>query len=98
MLPRVSLLEAQQNPRSILELLARVSRKLALVYLPVYVALMVVGRDFIVFLFTRQYLDSWPIRQGGRASTLDRDLDTRRECGNPGRRSHRRQARAIAPA
>jgi O-antigen/teichoic acid export membrane protein len=61
LLPRVSLLEAQQNPRPILELLARASRKLALVYFPVYVALMVVGRDFIVFLFTRQYLDSWPI-------------------------------------
>jgi O-antigen/teichoic acid export membrane protein len=61
MLPRVSLLEAQQNPRPILELLARVSRRLALVYFPVYVLMMVVGRDFIAFLFTPQYGASWPI-------------------------------------
>jgi O-antigen/teichoic acid export membrane protein len=61
MLPRVSLLESRQDPRPILELVARAARKLALVYFPVYVLLMVVGRDFIVFLFTRQYLDSWPV-------------------------------------
>jgi O-antigen/teichoic acid export membrane protein len=61
MLPRVSLLEAQQSSRPILELLARASRKLALVYFPMYVLLMVVGREFIAFLFTRQYLDSWPV-------------------------------------
>ena len=61
MLPRVSQLESQQNSRLILELVARASRKLALVYFPVYAFLMVAGREFIAVLFTRQYLDSWPI-------------------------------------
>lgn len=61
MLPRVSLLEQQQDPRRILVLVASVARKLALVYFPMYVFLMVVGREFIVLLFTRQYLASWPV-------------------------------------
>ena len=61
MLPRVSLLEHQQDARRILELVASVARKLALVYFPMYVFLMVVGRDFIVLLFTTQYIASWPV-------------------------------------
>jgi O-antigen/teichoic acid export membrane protein len=61
MLPRVSLLEAQRDPRPILDLLARASRKLALACFPVYALMMVVGREFIVFLFTAQYAGSWPI-------------------------------------
>jgi O-antigen/teichoic acid export membrane protein len=61
MLPRVSLLEQQQDPRPILELVASVARKLALVYFPIYALLMVVGREVIVLLFTAQYLSSWPV-------------------------------------
>jgi hypothetical protein len=36
-------------------------RKLAAIYFPLYALLMVVGREFISFLFTTQYLASWPI-------------------------------------
>src|SRR5262245_12215985 len=61
MLPRVSRLEQEQDPRPILELVASVARKLALVYFPMYAFLMVVGPEFIVLLFTRQYLASWPV-------------------------------------
>jgi O-antigen/teichoic acid export membrane protein len=61
MLPRVSRLEQDQDRRQILELVARVARKLALFYFPIYVFLMVVGREFITVLFTRQYLASWPL-------------------------------------
>jgi hypothetical protein len=34
-------------------------RKTALIYLPVYALLMAVGREFIVFLYTRNYAASW---------------------------------------
>lgn len=61
MIPQVSLLEKQGNHREILALAARVSRKLALVYLPLYAFLIVMGREFLTFLFTRQYASSWPI-------------------------------------
>ena len=61
MLPRVSQLELANNTRHIVELLSRVCRKLALIYFPLYVLLMIVGRDFITLLFTKQYAGSWPI-------------------------------------
>ena len=61
MLPRVSRLEQEQDPRPIIGLVASVARKLALVYFPMYAFLIVVGREFIVLLFTRQYLASWPV-------------------------------------
>jgi O-antigen/teichoic acid export membrane protein len=61
MLPRVSRLEQEEKPRDILQLLARVARKLALVYFPVYVFLLVAGREIITLLFTSQYAASWPI-------------------------------------
>jgi O-antigen/teichoic acid export membrane protein len=61
MLPRVSRLEQEEDSRAILLLVARVARKLALVYFPLYVFLLVVGREFIVLLFTRQYASSWPV-------------------------------------
>jgi len=61
MLPRVSRLEEDADPREILLLLARVARKLAIVYFPMYVFLIVTGREFITLLFTRQYVASWPI-------------------------------------
>ena len=35
--------------------------RLAAVYFPLYVLLLVVGREFILFLFTPRYLPSWPI-------------------------------------
>lgn len=60
-IPRVSYLQKVGARREIVELLARVTRKLALVLLPLYALLLVVGREFLVFLFTEQYAESWPI-------------------------------------
>ena len=61
MIPRISLLQARNEPREIILLTARVMRKLAAIYLPLYVFLLVMGREFITLLFTEQYLDSWPV-------------------------------------
>jgi O-antigen/teichoic acid export membrane protein len=61
MIPQVSLLQKQKANREILALAARVARKLALVYLPLYAFLIVMGRDFLTVLFTHQYDASWPI-------------------------------------
>jgi O-antigen/teichoic acid export membrane protein len=60
-LPRINELESRNQRRQILELVAVAARKLALVYFPVYGILMVTGRELIEVLFTRQYIDSWPI-------------------------------------
>ena len=61
LLPRISYLQEQGQARQILELLANATRKLAIVIIPVYVFLMVTGREFITFMFTRAYAESWPI-------------------------------------
>jgi len=61
MLPRVSRLEQAQARDEIVTLVARVARKLALFYFPLFAFLVVVAREFITVLFTRQYLASWPI-------------------------------------
>jgi O-antigen/teichoic acid export membrane protein len=58
MIPRVSLLQGQGGHREIVLLTARAMRKLAAVFFPVYVLLMVVRREFITGLFTEQYLGS----------------------------------------
>jgi O-antigen/teichoic acid export membrane protein len=60
-IPRVSYLQQAGARQEIVELVARVTRKLSLVLLPLYVLLLVVGREFITFLFTEQYAASWPI-------------------------------------
>lgn len=61
MIPRVSLLQKQGERREIAELVARMMRKLSAVLLPFYAFLIVMGREFILVLFTAQYLESWPI-------------------------------------
>lgn len=61
MIPQVSLLQKQGHQHEILALASRVARKLALVYLPLYAFLIVMGREFLTALFTRQYAASWPI-------------------------------------
>lgn len=61
MIPRVSLLQKEGATREIIRLTASVMRKLAAVFFPAYALLMVVGREFIAFLFTPAYLASWPI-------------------------------------
>jgi len=61
LITRVSVLEKRNECREIVLLLARAARKLAAVYFPVYVFLLVVGREFIRVLFTARFADSWPI-------------------------------------
>lgn len=61
MIPRVSLLQREGETREVIELTARVMRKLAVFFFPAYAFFMVAGREFIAFLFTPAYLPSWPI-------------------------------------
>jgi O-antigen/teichoic acid export membrane protein len=61
MIPRVSYLEKIGAKREIVELLARMVRKLSAIALPVYALLLVVGPEFIAVLFTTKYSASWPI-------------------------------------
>ncbi len=61
LITRVSMLEKQGEFRAIVLLLAHAARKLAAVYFPVYVFLLVAGREFIRFLFTARFAESWPI-------------------------------------
>src|SRR5688572_9178694 len=60
-LPRISYLQEQNQPREILVLLVNATRKLAAVLLPVYAFLMVTGQEFLTFMFTSAYAASWPI-------------------------------------
>ena len=61
MIPQVSVFQKEGNNREIIAMAARVARKLALVYLPLYAFLIVMGREFLTALFTEQYAASWPI-------------------------------------
>jgi O-antigen/teichoic acid export membrane protein len=61
MIPQVSLLQKDSDHREVLALAARVARKLAFIYLPMYGFLIVMGREFLTTLFTAQYASSWPI-------------------------------------
>ena len=61
MIARVGLLQKEGNRREIVRLTARVMRKLAAIYFPLYALLLIVGREFITVLFTTRYLDSWPV-------------------------------------
>ncbi len=61
LITRVSILQKSGEHREIVSLLTRAARKLAAVYFPVYVFLMVAGREFIRVLFTARFADSWPI-------------------------------------
>jgi O-antigen/teichoic acid export membrane protein len=60
-LPRISYLQEQGQAREIVVLLANAIRKLAAVYLPLYVFLMITGREFLTVMFTAAYAASWPI-------------------------------------
>lgn len=61
MIPRLSYLQQQGQPREILLVTTRAMRKLAAVYWPAYVFLLVAGREFITVFFTKAYLASWPV-------------------------------------
>ena len=60
-LPRISYLQEHNQPREIIELLANAIRKLAVVYLPIYAVLLIMGREFLTVMFTSAYAASWPI-------------------------------------
>ena len=60
-LPRISYLQEQNQTREIIELVANAVRKLAAVYLPIYVVLLITGREFLTVMFTSAYAASWPI-------------------------------------
>ena len=61
LIPHVSRLQKEGATRDIVTVTAETMRKLAVVYFPLYAFLIVAGREFIVVLFTRQYLESWPV-------------------------------------
>ena len=61
MITRISELQNEGKTREIVQTLAGAMRKLAAIYFPLYALLLVVGREMIEFLFTEQYLGSWPI-------------------------------------
>jgi O-antigen/teichoic acid export membrane protein len=61
LISRVSELQNRRRLKRSLLSPRRGMRKLAAIYFPLYALLMVVGREFIAFLFTSQYLASWPI-------------------------------------
>lgn len=61
MIPAIGRLELHGKPEDIVRLSARLMRVLAALYFPIYVFLLVAGREFIVVLFTARYVDSWPI-------------------------------------
>jgi O-antigen/teichoic acid export membrane protein len=60
-LPRISFLQGSGQTREIIVLLANAIRKLAAVYLPLYVFLMITGREVLTVMFTSAYAASWPI-------------------------------------
>lgn len=61
MIPRISQLQKEGNSQEIIRVTAGAMRKLSAIYFPLYALLLVVGPELIAFLFTKQYLDSWPI-------------------------------------
>ena len=60
-IPHVSYLQKDGRDREIIELIARMIRKLAAIYFPIYLFLLVMAHQFITFLFTTRYESSWPI-------------------------------------
>lgn len=61
LLARVSSLQQQGKTDEIRELMLRAVRKLSALYIPVCVALWVLGREFIITVYTAKYVDSFPI-------------------------------------
>ena len=61
LISQVAALQRDNQTDQILYLTLRSMRKLAAVMFPVYAFLMVVGQQFIEFLFSDRYLASWPI-------------------------------------
>ncbi|MBC7795928.1 MAG: oligosaccharide flippase family protein [Pyrinomonadaceae bacterium] len=61
LIPRMSELQSLDKKRDMLDLVARAMNKLALIYLPVYVLMMIVAESFMVTLFTENFRQSAPI-------------------------------------
>ena len=61
MIPTVNRLQLENQPGEIVQLVARMMRKLAALYFPLYACLLVTGREFVTLLFTERYQASWPI-------------------------------------
>ena len=61
MIPAVSRLQLENRPAEIVQLGARLMRVLAAIHFPLFVVLLIAGRDLITVLFTVRYADSWPI-------------------------------------
>lgn len=61
LIPHISALQKQNAAREIVLVTAQTMRKLSLVYFPLYAFLLIMGREFLTVLFTRQYLASWPV-------------------------------------
>lgn len=61
LIPRMNELEATGDRDEMIRLTARAMQKLAMVYFPIYVFLLVTARSFIITLFTEQYIAAVPI-------------------------------------
>lgn len=61
LIPELAHLQKEGQTDQIISLSLRAMRKLAAIIFPAYAFFMVAGREFITFLFTRQYQASWPI-------------------------------------
>lgn len=61
MLARVSSLQQQGEHAQIRDLMLRAVRKLSAFYIPICAALFVLGREFIVTVYTAKFVDSFPI-------------------------------------
>jgi O-antigen/teichoic acid export membrane protein len=61
MIPAVGRLQLADRRAEIVRLVAGAARMLAAIYFPLYVYLLVTGRELITVLFTESYRDSWPI-------------------------------------
>ena len=61
LIPRMSELQKDGRRQDIVEIAASAVRKLAVLYVPLFVLLMLTGRELIAVLFTPQLLAAWPI-------------------------------------
>ncbi len=61
MIPRMSELQEKNDTSEMLNIAIRATKRLALIFFPVYVFLMITAQAFVVTLFTRDYLASVPI-------------------------------------
>lgn len=61
LIPQVAHLQQEDKTDEIIGLILRAMRKIAAATFPIYAFLLVVGHEFIEFLFTSRYNASWPI-------------------------------------